>query len=63
MQELKPGNVCYHKATNKKCVVIKINEDGTVKVRNSDDEERDYHPVELRLQESAIVNRKKGYLY
>lgn len=63
MEEFKPGDVCYHKATIKKCVVIKINEDGTVKVRNSDDEERDYHPVELRPIESAIVHRRKGNLY
>lgn len=63
MQELKRGDVCYHKATNKKCVVIKLNEDGTIKVRNADDEERDYHPVELRPEGSAIVHKKKGYLY
>ncbi len=60
MEDFKPGDECYHKSTNKKCVVIKLNDDGTVKVRTSDDEERDYHPVELRRPQSAIVNRGRN---
>lgn len=63
MEEFKSGDECYHKATNKRCVIIKINDDGTIKVRNQDDEEKDYNPVELRKRESPIVHRKKGYLY
>lgn len=63
MAEFKPGDECYHKATNKKCVVIKMNADGTIKVHNQDDEERDYNPVELAKRESPIVHHKKGYLY
>ncbi len=58
MEEFEPGDVCYHKTTNKKCVVIKLNEDGSIKVRNSDDEERDYHPVELRSPQSGIINMR-----
>jgi hypothetical protein len=57
MDDFKPGDECYHKATNKKCVVILKNADGTIKVRNSDDEERDYHFVELRRPMSSIINR------
>lgn len=63
MEEFKPGDEYYHKATRKRCVVIKVNDDGTVKVRNQDDAEKDYYPHELKKRESAIVHRKKGYLY
>lgn len=60
MDNFKPGDECYHKATNKKCVVIKLNDDGTVKVRTSDDEERDYNPAELRRPSSVIVKRARN---
>lgn len=53
---IKPGDVFYHKATNKKCVVLKVNEDGTIKVRTSEDEEKDYYPIELREPTSGVVN-------
>lgn len=61
MEEFKPGDSCYHKATIKRCVVIKINEDGTVKVRTQDDEERDYYPEELKRPTSAVVRRRSIY--
>lgn len=60
MENWQAGDECYHKATNKKCVVIKINEDGTIKVRTSDDQEKDYHSVELRRPQSAIVNHSRS---
>lgn len=42
------GTEAFHKATSKRCVVIRMNDDGTVKVRTEDDEERDYYPQELK---------------
>ena len=42
------GAETFHKATSKRSVVIRMNEDGTVKVRTEDDEERDYFPQELK---------------
>ena len=62
MEEMKPGDLYYHKATNKRCVVIKINDDGTVKVRTGDDEEKDYYPQELEKRSFGAVHRK-GNLY
>ena len=63
MGNIEPGNTCFHKATGKKCVVIKNNEDGTIKVRTAEDEERDYHPQELEEPQAGIVKRKKRFLY
>jgi hypothetical protein len=46
--EFKPGDMVQHKATGKKCVVIRIEEkDNTVIVRDSEDQIRDYSSVEL----------------
>lgn len=46
--EFKPGDVVQHKATGKKCVVIRIEEkDNTVIVRDSEDQIREYSSVEL----------------
>ena len=61
--QFQPGDVLYHKSTNKKCVVIKLNDDGTIKVRTSDNEECDYYPVELKYPESGVVPRRMGPLY
>jgi hypothetical protein len=60
MEEFQAGEVYYHKATNKRCVVIKKNEDGTIKVRTSDDEEKNYFPQELKEPQSAIVKRGRN---
>ena len=46
MDKFKEGDIVHHKATHKKCVVIKIDGE-TLKVRDEDDKEHDYYPVEL----------------
>lgn len=46
MEKFKAGDIVYHKATSKKCVVLKMDKD-TLKVRDQDDKEHDYYPVEL----------------
>ena len=59
----KPGDELFHKATLKRCVVIRINDDGTIKVRDSENEERDYYPVELKARQSSIVNKSSRPTY
>lgn len=45
------GDECYHKATNKKCVILSVvdKEKKLVNVRDSDNEEHEYYSYELRL--------------
>lgn len=62
-EKFKPGDELFHKATRKRCVVIKENEDGTIKVRTEDNDENDYHLVELRRGPSQLVRRKRKPLY
>lgn len=59
MEKFKEGDVVYHKATKKRCVVIEIQQENkTIKVRSEDDIERDYYPQELEtLQEIEARNR------
>lgn len=42
-----PGTVVFHLATGKKCVVVEVNIDKTVKVETQDDTVRDYAPTSL----------------
>lgn len=54
MEKFKEGVVVYHKATKKRCVVIKINSDEkTIKVRTETDEEKDYYPQELETEQEV----------
>ena len=55
MDTFSPGEVLYHKATLLRCVVIKINEDGTIKVRDKMNVEQDYYPQELKRYEKLKV--------
>lgn len=55
-----PGDTLLHKATLKRCVVIKINDDGTIKVRDADNKENDYYPVELRTYKLGAVKRGRN---
>lgn len=58
MDKFKEGDVVYHKATKKRCVVIKMNDNKTIKVRTETDEEKDYYPQELEtLQEIEARNQ------
>lgn len=51
------GTVVIHKATNKRCVVISTDTTkGTVKVRTSDDLERDYYPQEMITAEQQSAD-------
>lgn len=43
--------ISYHKATGHKLAFIKVNDDGTIKVRDQDDKIKDYYPQELTTQE------------
>ena len=45
------GTVVYHLATNKRCVVISSNPDGTVDVETEDDLKRTYSVVALITEE------------
>lgn len=49
MEKFQPGTVCYHKATNHRCVVIKTS-DEIVKVRDEKNQEQDYYPQELETE-------------
>lgn len=61
VRKFNDGDIVYHKATLKRCVVIKSNEDNTIKVRDQDNIEIDYYPQELRT-EAEIENRNKSFL-
>lgn len=52
-EQFREGGVVYHKATGDRCVIIKINDDGTIKVRTNKDLERDYYPQELETEEQV----------
>jgi hypothetical protein len=45
--KIQPGKVYMHKVTHKRCVVIRINDDDTIKVRDEDNKEQDYYRQEL----------------
>ncbi len=49
MDKFEPGTICYHKATNLRCVVIKIT-DEMVNVRDEKNEQQDYYPQELETE-------------
>ena len=55
MDKFHEGGIVYHKATDLKCVIIKINSDNTIKVRNANDEEKDYFSQELETEEEIRV--------
>jgi len=55
--EFKPGDLVRHKATLKRCVVIRIFSDGRVQVRTQDDETKIYFPEELELWEQIPTER------
>ncbi len=58
MDKFNIGDVVYHKAIKKRCVIIKMNDNKTIKVRTETDEEKDYHPQELEtLQEIEARNK------
>ncbi len=57
MDKFQPGTVCYHKATNYRCVVIKTS-DETVKVRDEKNQEQDYYPQELETE--AEINERNA---
>ena len=51
MDKFKEGGIVYHKATSKRCVIININDDKTIKVRDEDNQEQNYYPQELKTEE------------
>lgn len=58
MDKFKEGIVVYHKASRKRCVIIKINENQTIKVRTEKDEQKDYYPQELETEEEVTARDK-----
>ena len=60
-----PGTECFHKATNKKCVVLNIidKDKKLVTVRDSDDIQHEYYTFELRLPQSGVYKHKQGWAY
>jgi len=68
MEKFNEGDVVYHKATLKRCVIFKKNGDDTFQVRDADDKEHTYKAVELYTQEEhrsrnsgAVVHRNPMY--
>lgn len=55
---MKPGDVCYHKATNKRCVVSQDWNEGTVKVTTEDGESMVYSKVELWTEAEWVEKNK-----
>jgi hypothetical protein len=51
MDKFREGGIVYHKATRLRCVIIRLNDDGTIKVRDEKDSEKDYYPQELETKE------------
>jgi len=49
--KFKPGDVVRHKATSKKSVVKRINEEGKIIVTTEDDEVKVYNSEELEIFE------------
>ena len=62
MNQFKPGDLVYHKATLKRCVVLNV-DDNLVKVRDSDNEEHDYLPIELNPEENlvGVINQEDSF--
>ncbi len=44
---MNPGDICYHKATEKRCVIAENWEDNRVKVTTEDGESKVYQKTEL----------------
>lgn len=67
MAKFKPGDVAYHKATNKKCVIIKIENEGEYLVRTEDNLKEIYFKVELETIEERKarfrIPKQKAVLY
>jgi hypothetical protein len=63
LEQIELGDTFYHEATNLKCVVIGLNLDKkTVRVRDQNNEEFEYFPVELRLpMKSSSIVRRRAY--
>lgn len=57
MNKFTDGEELFHKATRKRCVVIKTNDDGTVKVRTEEDKISDYYPQELFTPIRGVYGR------
>ncbi len=63
MADFQIGQVVIHKATLHRCVIIKKNDDGTIKVRDQNNQEQNYYPQELRESQAGVVTRRSQNLY
>lgn len=44
---MNPGDIVYHKATHKRCVISEVGGDGRVRVTTEDGDSKVYHTPEL----------------
>ena len=63
MNDFQEGQVVYHKATLKRCVVIKKTENGMIVVRDEDNEQQHYYPQELKPERSSVVTTPRKSFY
>lgn len=56
-----PGDVVYHKASHKRCVVVEMNEDKTIKIRDEDMTTHDC--VEQELYSEDEYNNRNANLF
>jgi hypothetical protein len=61
MGKFKEGGIVWHKSTGHKCVIIRINDDNTIKVRTEKDEEKDYYSQELKTDEEVEMETRNTY--
>lgn len=57
---MNPGDICYHKATDKRCVVGADWGDGKVKVTTEDGESVVYYKVELWTEAEWLEKNKNS---
>lgn len=55
---MNPGDVCYHKATDKRCVIAENWEDDKVRVTTEDGESKVYHKTELWTEAEWLEKNK-----
>lgn len=55
---MNPGDIVYHKATDKKCVIAELWDGDQVRVTTQDGESKVYHKTELWTEEEWLRKNK-----
>ena len=56
---MNPGDIVYHKATGKRCVIARDWDEGRVSVTTEDGESKIFNKVELWTEEEWLKRNKK----